>query len=86
MQKTLYNYYNKRQEIIDLYEMFDGNEESYFIGNKIVSYTNELNNAITEINKSFVGNQYYLSELVKIEQEKYYLRNIYSNFNYKSEE
>lgn len=86
MQKTLYNYYIKRQEMIDLYQLYDKNVENVFIGKKISSYNNDLNNAIININKTFMGNKYYLSELIEIEKEKYFLRNIYSISNYKSEE
>lgn len=86
MQKTLYNYYIKRQEIIDLYQLYENNIENVFIGNKLSSYNNDLNDAIININKTFMGNKYYLSELTEIEKEKYLLRNIYSISNYKSEE
>jgi hypothetical protein len=85
MQKTLYNYYSKRQEIVDLYDLFSDNKESVFIGNRIQSYTEQVDNAIVNINRSFVGNQYYLSEMVKLEREKHFLMNIYATFNYNSE-
>ena len=84
MQKTLYNYYSKRQELISLYDLFNQNRESVFIGKRIQIYQNQLDDAITNINRSFVGNQYYLSEMVKMEREKYFLKNIYSSFNYNS--
>ena len=85
MQKTLYNYYNKRQEMIDLYDLLSDNQESTFIGQRILSYQQRLDNALTNVNRSFVGNQYFLSEIVKLEREKYILKNIYASFNYNSE-
>lgn len=84
MQKTLYNYYSKRQEILDLYDLFSDNKNSVFIGNKIESCKKQFDNAITNINKTFAGNQYYLSEIAKLEREKYFLMNIYASFNYNS--
>ena len=85
MQKTLYNYYDKRQEIIELYDLFNENQESIFIGNKIQNYTTQFDDAISNVNKTFVGNQYYLSEMAKLEHEKHFLKNIYATFNYNSE-
>lgn len=84
MQKTLYNYYDRRKDIIDLYELFSKNMESPFIGNKVSEYKRQVSDAITNVNRAFVGNQYYLSEIAKLEQEKHYLMNIYSTFNYNS--
>lgn len=84
MQKTLYNYYSKRQEVIDLYDLFSNNPSSVFVGSKIQSYTEQVNDAITNVNRAFVGNQYYLSEMVKMEHEKHILMNIYATFNYNS--
>ena len=82
MEKTLYNYYSKRQELIELYDLFNQNNESIFIGRKIQSYREQIDDAIININKSFVGNQYFLSEIVKLEREKHFLKNIYASFNY----
>lgn len=84
MKKTLYNYYNKRQELIDIYDLFSDNNESVFIGKRIQSYQKQIDDAITNINRSFVGNQYFLSEIVKLEREKHFLKNIYATFNYNS--
>ena len=84
MQKTLYNYYNKRQEIIELYDLFSENPNSVLIGNKIQKYKHNLDNAVTNINRTFAGNQYFLSEISNLEQEKYFLMNIYASFNYNS--
>ena len=85
MQKTLYNYYSKRQEMIELYDLLDNNQSSVFIGQRVQNYQQQLDDAITNVNRSFVGNQYFLSEMVKLEREKYFLKNIYSSFNYNSD-
>lgn len=85
MQKTIYNYYSKRKEILDLYDLFNENQESIFIGKRIQNYKQQVDNAITNINRTFAGNQYYLSEIVRLEREKHILMNIYANFNYNSE-
>lgn len=85
MKKTLYNYYNKRQEIIDLYDLFSENKESIFIGSKIQPYSEQVNESIANINRALVGNQHFLSEMAKLEREKHLLMNIYATFNYNSE-
>ena len=85
MQKTLYNYYNKRQELLGLYDLHSDNKESIFIGKKIQEYKKQLDDAVKNINRAFVGNQYFLSETVNLEREKYFLKNIYASFNYNSE-
>lgn len=85
MKKTLYNYYNRRQEIIDLYDLFNENKESIFIGSKIQSFSKQVEDAISNINRVFVGNQHFLSEMAKLEREKHLLMNIYATFNYNSE-
>ena len=84
MQKTLYNYYSKRQEMIELYDLLNTNSNSILIGQRIQNYQQQFDDAITNINRSFVGNQYFLSEMVKLEREKYFLKNIYASFNYNS--
>lgn len=85
MQKTLYNYYIERQKIIALYDIFSENQESVFIGSKIEKCKKHLDNAVTNINRTFVGNQHFLSEVASLEQEKHFLMNIYASFNYNSQ-
>lgn len=85
MQKTLYNYYDKRQEMIELYDLLNTNENSIFIGQRVQNYQQQLDNAITNVNRSFAGNKYFLSEIAKLEREKNFLKNIYANLNYNSD-
>lgn len=85
MEKTLYNYYSKRQEMIELYDLMSSNQNSIFIGQRIQNYQKQLDDAIANVNRSFVGNKYFLSEIVKLEREKHFLKNIYASFNYNSD-
>jgi hypothetical protein len=82
MEKTLYNYYNKRQEILDLYDIFGENGSSFYLGSKIQMCKNRIEEAVSNVNRTFVGTQHFLSEMVKLESEKYFLRNLYASFNY----
>lgn len=83
MQKTLYNYYDKRKNLIDLYDLIDSSDSTY-LKRKVSEYQNEVDESIKDINRSFVGNQIYLEEKTKLEQEKHYLLNIYAQLNYNS--
>lgn len=80
MEKTLYNYYNKRQELLTLYDLFNENSESIFTGDKIVKAQEEMDNIIKNLNASFIGHQYHLKEITDLESEKYHLMNIYAGF------
>ncbi len=85
MTQTLYNYYDKRKDVNDMYTVLDTSTNSVFIARKTKEYKDRLNEAIVNVNKAFTGNAYYLSELTSLEQEKALLMNIYSTFNYNSE-
>lgn len=83
MQKTLYNYYDKRKNLIDLYDLIDSSDSTY-LKRKVSDYQDQVNEAIKDINRAFVGNQIYLTEKSNLEQEKHYLLEIYAQLNYNS--
>ena len=83
MQKTLYNYYDKRKNLIDLYDLIDSSDSTY-LKRKVSDYQDQVNEAIKNINRAFVGNQIYLTEKSNLEQEKHYLLEIYAQLNYNS--
>lgn len=82
MGKTLYNYYNKRQALLEVYDLFNENPDSIFFGRKIEDFQEELNNAVINVNRAFVGNQFYLNEIANLEKEKKILMDIYETLNY----
>lgn len=83
MQKTLYNYYDKRKNLIDLYDLIDSSD-SIYLKRKVSDYQYQVDEAIKDINRAFVGNQIYLTEKSNLEQEKHYLLEIYAQLNYNS--
>lgn len=80
LEKTLYNYYNKRQDLLNLYHLL-GDTGSTYLTRKIKTYQSNLDDALRNVNRAFIGNQMHLSELEKLESEKYYLLNIYAGMN-----
>ena len=83
VQKTLYNYYNKRQELVNLYDLL-GDSGSIYLSRKISDYQSVVDEAIINVTRTFVGNQLHLTELEKMESEKHFLLNIYAELNNKS--
>lgn len=84
MQKTLYNYYSRRSELMTLYDLFSSSKNSIMFGTKVSRKQADIRNAIEEIAKTYLGNQFYIGELTNLEQEKFFLRDIYAGFNYNS--
>lgn len=84
MEKTLYNYYYRRKELLDLYNIFETSSDSIFIGRKIEKYSNNLQESIKNVLRSLKSSELHLEEINTLEQEKYFLKNIYSNIDYNS--
>lgn len=83
MKKTLYNYYENRSDFIGLYDILGNNySETFAFNQKTSQYRTKLENAIENVNRSFLGNEYYLTELFGLEQEKAQLMKIYSDLSY----
>lgn len=82
MEKTLYNYYGKRRELKDFYNaVYLLNDE--FLSNKLNAFSDGLNNAITNVDRTIFGSAAYLSLIYPIEVEKQHLRDVYHTINYK---
>ena len=83
MQKTLYNYYEKRSIFLNMYEMYNNNPE-FPLMERMYDYQEQLNKSIENVARTFAGNQYHITELTHSEQEKYDLMQNYSKLSYKS--
>lgn len=82
MQKTLYNYYVKRAETLDLYDLLNGNTEIPLVGRKLVERQKDVDNALLNVARIMNGHVYYSSEITKASKEKNSLMNIYSHLSY----
>jgi hypothetical protein len=83
MKKTLYNYYDKRLNLLEMYDMFGGGE-SFPLMNRVYEYQAKADKAIENVARTFVANQYHIAEITGLEQEKYDLMQNYSKLNYNS--
>lgn len=77
IQKSLYNYYEKRKQLNDLYELFESNRRSKMLGRKIQEYAQRVINAIKNVSRVLMYNQNYLDEITELEREKYDIQKIY---------
>lgn len=82
-KKALYNYYVKRNELNDFYNIVvESCSDGSYLLSKILSYENKLDNAIEEINKTTLGNVYYMDSITNLMTEKQQLRTLYATISY----
>lgn len=80
LQKTLYNYYYKRQDLIDLYNLAGGTD-NIFVGTKVVEYQQRLYDSIENVAKAYLGHKVYINKITELEREKYMITQIYSQIS-----
>lgn len=76
INKAMFNYYEKRKNLNDLYQLYEKDPESEFLGNRVIEYTNKLYESIRDINRVLMYNQNYLDEITKLENEKYNIQKL----------
>lgn len=77
IQKSMYNYYEKRKQLNDLYTLYRNNPNSKLLARKTQEYSVELNNAIKNIAKVLLYNQNYLEKITIYEKQKYDLQKLF---------
>ena len=82
MEKTLYNYYNSRNDYMNLYHIYDG-QETFSMMHRLDEYKRKLDRSLENVIRVLGGNQYYLSQMTALEQEKANLMSNYAKLNYK---
>lgn len=81
--KALYNYYVKRKELNQFYDIVsETSSDGSFLLSKISSFENKLDSAIENINRTTLGNVYYLQSISDLMTEKQQLRSLYVTINY----
>lgn len=82
MRKTLYNYYNSRNDYMNLYHIYNG-QEFFSMMHRLDEYKYRLDRSLENVIRALEGNQYYLSQMTALEQEKANLMSNYAKLNYK---
>lgn len=76
IQKSMYNYYEKRKHLNDVYNLYQSNPESKFLGRKVTEYTAKLNDAVKNVSRVLMYNQNYLNQVTVLEKQKYNLQKL----------
>lgn len=76
IQKALYNYYEKRKNLNDAYNLYRKNPESKFLGRKVTEYTTKTNDAVKNVARVLMYNQNYLNQITVLEKQKYDLQKL----------
>ena len=84
VEKSLYNYYQKRRKAIDLYDLYIDNPGSNLIKRQLSKIQQEVKDSIHNVNRTILSREYYLTQMSELERDKYLVMNIYSTFNYNS--
>lgn len=77
IQKSLYNYYEKRKYLNDLYSLSREHRDSKFLATKTSEYSKELNDAIKNVGRVLLYNQNYVNNITVLEKQKYELQKLF---------
>jgi hypothetical protein len=80
LNKTLYNYYDKRKSMLELYDLIEGARSDTLI-RKINEYQQKTEEAVQNANRAFIGCYSHLSEVLTYEKEKKDLLTIYAGLS-----
>ena len=81
-QKTLYNYYHKRNILNEYYDMALACDiENSFLGKKLADFQTSVEESIKIINQSLQGSLYYNSKIAELLNEKQQIRTLYTSIS-----
>lgn len=81
IEKTLYNYYQKKSDFMSLYEMFDG-EPTFPLMESIYEHEFNLDKAMENVIKAIMSNSNHNNELIKLEEQKHKIKENYKELNF----
>ena len=83
MRKALYNYYIKRSNLNEFYNaVSETSTEGTYLISKISFFEKEANNSIENVNRTMLGNSYFMSSTKNLMTEKQQLRKVYATISY----
>lgn len=83
LDKTLYNYYMQRKRMYEIHDTM-GETDSVFLGRKLQEAQSHVEDAIKNVTRIMMGISSHLKEMTSMEQEKFYLMDIYQGLSYNS--
>lgn len=86
VEKALYNYYEKRQSVLEMYALLSDSQTSSLFYRKLEERQRDVQEALGNVGRSFRAYELYTSNFDELEREKHFLKDIYSSFNYISDE
>ena len=86
VEKALYNYYHKRKSTLSLYSLLGNSKASSLFYGKLESKQKDVQESLENIGRTFRAYEVYTSNFDELEREKHFLKDIYSSFNYISDE
>lgn len=86
IEKALYNYYQKRKSVLDVYSLLENAQTSIWFNQRLQERQNDVYKALGNVSRSFRATELYTDEFTRLEQEKHFLKDIYGSFNYTSDE
>lgn len=86
VEKALYNYYQKRQSALNLYTLLSDSQTSSLFYRKLEEKQTDVQRALGNIGRTFKAYELYTTNFDELEREKHFLKDIYSSFNYTSDE
>lgn len=82
-RKALYNYYIKRSDLNEFYNtVSESSTEGTYLMSKISFFEKEVNDSIENVNRTMMGNSYFMNSLEKLMTEKQQLRKVYATISY----
>ncbi len=86
IQKSLYNYYQKRKAVLDMYTLLNDSQSSILFNVKLEEKQQAVQQALRSVECSLKGHEVYANKFNELEREKHYLKDVYSSFSYNSDE
>ncbi len=83
--KALQNYYQKRKDALSIYSLINNKNSSSILDAKLSQKQQDVQDALGNVNRVLKATELYTKEFSRLEQEKHFLKDIYSSFSYISE-
>ncbi len=84
LEKSLYNYYQKRKSALNLYTLLNDSHTSSLFTTKLDRKQKDVQDALSNVSRALRATELYTSKFNDLEREKHFLKDVYDSFNYNS--